>query len=143
MQQYQLIQSFTLNRYALALYGLLVVTVGMFFSQGVNIVSALLLVLSVLLLVKDQSRYRLLKSQDPTIVILSNTKSRVVLKEEGNLYQFDRLRLFSTRWFLILQLKNEHASKNIMLVPDRFRTINEYLQFRYQMINMNRVQNVS
>ena len=142
MLQYQLIQSSTLNRYSLVLYGLLVVTVGLF-SHGVTIISTLLLALSVLLLVKDQSRYRLLKSQDPTMVILSNTKSRIVLKEQGNLYQFDRFRLFSTRWFLILQLKNKNESKNIMLVPDRFRTINEYLQFRYQMINMNKVQHVT
>ena len=142
MLQYQLIQSSTLNRYSLALYGLLIVTIGTFLHE-LDFVPVLLLVLSVLLLVKDQSRYRLLKSQDPTIVILTNTKSRIELKEEGNLYQFDRLRLFSTRWFLILQLKNASESKNIMLVPDRFRTINEYLQFRYQMINMNRVQHVT
>ena len=52
--------------------------------------------------------------------------------------QYEQFKLFVNRWFLILQLNNGNSHKNLLLVPDRFDSMHEYLQFRYQIINMNR-----
>jgi len=135
MQQYQLIQSSTLNLFIIVMYILVVSAIFMFFD-GMLFISHSLALLTLLLLYRDQSIHRQLKSQDPTIITLHNSKTSLELHHLGNHFQFEKIRLFSNRWFLILQLRNEHLSKNVMLVPDRFKKINDYLRFRYQIINM-------
>lgn len=143
MQQYQLKQSSSLNLFKIGLYCLAVVAISVFL-KGMILVSGPLALLTVLLLLRDQSRYRLLKSLDPAIFTLySGTTSRVGLNHLGDNFEFEQFRLFTNRWFLILQMRNEQVSKNIILLSDRFNTINEYLRFRYQIINMSRGQHVT
>lgn len=138
MQQYQLKQSSSLKFFSLILYCLVLLVIGTFFHQ-IDLLSALLGVLTALLLFREQCRYQLLKSQDPTIVTLSDSTPRLGV----NQFQFEDFKVFSNRWFLILQMKNEQTSKNMMLVADRFKTIEEYLGFRYQLINLCRKQHVA
>jgi len=138
MQQYQLKQSSNQHRFCIVLYCLVLFAIVVFFRESILLASSLGL-LTLLLLINDQFKYRLLKSQDPTIVTLRDATSKVGY----NHLQFERFRIFSTRWFLILQLKNEQTSKNVMLLSDRFNNIDEYLQFRYQIINMSRNQYVA
>lgn len=142
MQQYQLKQSSALNRFTIALYCLAIVAIGIFL-HGMILLSGALIVLAALLLFRDQYRYRLLKSNDPSLVTLHDSTARVELNHLGDRLQFEQFRLFSNRWFLILQMKNEQANKNVMLVPDRFNSLNEYLQFRYAIVNMCRNQHVA
>ena len=137
MQQYQLKQSSTLNLFTIGLYCLVIAAI-FIFLHGMILLAVPLALLAILFLFKDQSAYRLLKKHDPTIVTLYDDKTRIELNHPGDRLQYDQFRLFTNRWFLILQMKNKHASKNVMLVADQFRTINEYLRFRYQIINMNR-----
>ena len=138
MQQYQLKQSPSLNFFSIILYCLVLLAIGAFFHR-VNLLPALLGVLTALLLFRELYRYQRLKSQDPTIVTLSGSTSRVGV----NQLQFEDFKVFSNRWFVILQMKNEQTSKNMMLVADRFKTIEEYLGFRYQLINLCRKQHVA
>ncbi len=138
MQQYYLKQSSDLNLFTIIFYCLVLVLIGVFL-HGMILLSAALMLLTVLLLYRDQCRFKLLKSRDPTIVTLRDNTNRVELDH----LQFERYRVFCNRWFLILQMKNQQTSKNLMLVSDRFNTINEYLRFRYQIINMSRNQHVA
>ncbi len=138
MQQYYLKQSSDLNLFIIIIYCLVLVLIGVFL-HGMILLSAALMLLTVLLLYRDQCRFKLLKSRDPTIVTLRDNTNRVELDH----LHFERYRVFCNRWFLILQMKNQQTSKNLMLVSDRFNTINEYLRFRYQIINMSRNQHVA
>lgn len=139
MQQYQIKQSPALNRFTIVLYCLAVIALSAFLNEMI-LISGSLTLLAVLLLFRDQSRYRLLKSLDPMIITLRDNTVRVELSHLGDHLQFDQFRLFTNRWFLILQMKNEQVSKNIILLSDRFITFNQYLRFRYQIINMSRNQ---
>jgi len=139
MQQYQIKQSPALNRFTIVLYCLAVIALSAFLNEMI-LISGSLILLAALLLFRDQSRYRLLKSLDPMIITLRDNTARVELNHLGDHFQFDRFRLFTNRWFLILQMRNEGVSKNIILLSDRFITLNQYLRFRYQIINMSRNQ---
>ena len=139
MQQYQIKQSPALNRFTIVLYCLAVIALSAFLNEMI-LISGSLTLLAVLLLFRDQSRYRLLKSLDPMIITLRDNTDMVELNHLGDHLQFDQFRLFTNRWFLILQMKNEQVSKNIILLSDRFITFNQYLRFRYQIINMSRNQ---
>ena len=138
MQQYQLKQSSSLNFFSIILYCLVLLAIGTFFHR-MDLLSVLPGLLTMLLLFRKLYRYQLLESQDPTIVTLNDSTSRVGV----NQLQFEDFKVFSNRWFLILQMKNEQTSKNMMLVADRFKTIEEYLGFRYQLINLSRKQYVA
>ena len=138
MQQYQLKQSSSLNFFSIILYCLVLLAIGAFFHR-MDLLSALAGLLTMQLLFRELYRYKMLKSLDPTIVTLSDSTSRVGV----NQLQFEDFKVFSNRWFVILQMKNEKTSKNMMLVADRFKTIEEYLGFRYQLINLCRKQYVA
>ena len=142
MQQYQLKQSSTLNLLTIGLYCLVLVSINIFLHETFYL-AASLTVLTLLLLIRDQSRYQRLRLQDPTIVSLNNSTARVDLSHQGEHLQFERFRVFSNRWFLILQMRNQHASQSLMLVSDRFNSFNEYLSFRYLVGKMSRIQHVT
>ena len=131
MLQSQIKQSSSLHCLSIILYCVVPVSIAVFLHRMV-LLACTLGGLTVLLLYRDHCRYKLLKSEDPTIVTLSGTTGRVEL----NRLQFEQFRIFSNRWFVILQMQNEQTTKNMMFVADRFRTINEYLGFRHQIINM-------
>ena len=139
MQQYQLKQSSTLNLLTLALYCLGLVAIALFLHEMIFLALSLT-GLTALLLIQDQSRYRRLKAKDPTVLTLAHSTASIGLNHQGEHLKFEQFRLFSNRWFLILQMSNERVSRNVMLVPDRFDSIDEYLRFRYQIGNMSRLQ---
>ena len=142
MQKYQLKQSPALNLFTIFLYCLVVITVIAFLHHMI-LLSGSLTLLVALLLFREQSRYRLLKSLDPTIITLRDSTARIELNLHDDHLQFDNFRLFSNRWFLVLQMRNEQISKNIILLSDRFITLNQYLSFRYQIINMSKNQHAA
>ena len=142
MQQYQLKQSSILNLLTIGLYCLVLVSINIFLHETFYL-AASLTVLTLLLLIRAQFRYQRLRIQDPTILSLSNSTARVDLSYQGEHLRFERFRVFSNRWFLILQMRNQHTSQNLMLVPDRFASFNEYLNFRYLAGKMSRIQHVT
>ena len=139
MQQYQIKQSSILNQFSIVLYCLAIIAFSALLDEMI-LISGLLILLTTLFLFRDQSRYRLLKSFDPSIVTLPDNSTGIELDHLGDHFQFDQFRIFTNRWFLILQMKNKQVSKNIVIFSDCFITPNHYLRFRYQIINMNRNQ---
>jgi hypothetical protein len=142
MQQYRLKQSSTLSLLTTGLYCLVLVTINIFLHETIFLAASLTL-LTLLLLIRAQSRYQRLRLQDPTIVSLSSSTARVDLSYQGEHFRYKRFRVFSNRWFLILQMRNQHTSQNLMLVSDRFNSFNEYLNFRYLAGKMSRIQHVT
>ena len=88
MQQYQLKQSSTLNLLTIGIYCLVLVTINIFLHETIFL-AASLTVLTLLLLIRDQSRYQRLKLQDPTIISLSNSIARVDLNHQGEHLGFE------------------------------------------------------
>jgi hypothetical protein len=137
-KQYPVYQSRLARSFLLAIYGVSILAVVIFISSAwLKILLSLLLFL---LLVVDLQR---LNNNRAETLILNDQTGRIDFAQAQQNEGYEQYKLFSNRWFLILQLKNAHSSKNLLLLADRFRSINEYLQFRYQIINMSRNQNVA
>ena len=98
-----------------------------------------LISLVLLQLYSDFGRYKLVTQ----MALVLNLKTNEIQIEKGvNSQFFDYFRLYSNRWFLILQLRQNNRSENLMLLSDRFNSISEYLLFRHQIKKMNRNLNV-
>jgi len=98
------------------------------------------LVLLVLLqLYLDFSRY---KSSVNTALTLNIKTSEIKVEIDGSSNKFNQFRLYSNRWFLILNLRQKGCSQSHLLLSDRFHSMAEYLHFRYQIKKMNNSINV-
>ena len=98
-----------------------------------------LISLVLLQLYSDFGRYKLVTQ----MALVLNLKTNEIQIEKGVDSQFfDYFRLYSNRWFLILQLRQNNRSENLMLLSDRFNSMSEYLLFRHQIKKMNRNLNV-
>jgi hypothetical protein len=134
--QYQFRQSAVIFNFTVVLYWLAIGAVTLYIDSlwlmlGLNA----LLVLSFAM---DRSRYLDLRAQDPAGLTLNDKTGGIELYQQGSRRQFTRFRVFANRWFVILQLRNDDSSKNLLLTPQGFSSIAEYLRFRYQIINMNK-----
>ncbi|MHC4221845.1 MAG: hypothetical protein ACYST9_05440, partial [Planctomycetota bacterium] len=132
----------TLNQFGIVLYCLAIIAFSALLDEMI-LISALFILLATLLLFREQSRFRLLKSLDPSIVTLHDDSGGVELDHLGDHFRFDQIRIFTNRWFIILKMKNKQVRKNIILISDRFVTLNHFLRFRYQIINMSRNQHAT
>lgn len=98
-----------------------------------------LILLIALQLFKDFGKYKSLTN----IALTLNTKTKEIQVEiKGISKTFEHFKLYSNRWFLILQLRQKGRSENLLLLSDRFHSITEYLLFRYQIKKMNQNLNV-
>jgi hypothetical protein len=98
-----------------------------------------LISLVLLQLYSDLGRYKLVTQ----MALVLNLKTNEIQIEKGvNSQFFDYFRLYSNRWFLILHLRQNNRSENLMLLSDRFNSMSEYLLFRHQIKKMNRNLNV-
>ena len=82
MQQYQIKQSSTLNQFGIVLYCLAIIAFSALLDEMI-LISALFILLATLLLFREQSRFRLLKSLDPSIVTLHDDSGGVELDHLG------------------------------------------------------------
>jgi hypothetical protein len=98
-----------------------------------------LILLVLLLLYSDFSRYRVVRN---TALVLNLKTNEIQLEDDRDSQFFDHFRLYSNRWFLILQLRRKDRSANFMLVSDRFNSMEKYLLFRHQIKKMNQNLNV-
>jgi len=86
----------------------------------------------------DLARHKAAVRDDPVTLKLHHKSDRVEVNQANRNQQYAQYKLFTNRWFLILQLKNDRSHKNLLLIPQRFQSMREYLQFRYAIINMSR-----
>ena len=86
----------------------------------------------------DLARHKAAVRDGPVALTLHHKSGSIEVKQANRNQQYAQYKLFTNRWFLILQLKNDRSHKNLLLIPQRFQSMREYLQFRYAIINMSR-----
>ncbi len=134
--QHQFRQPAVIFALTLLLYCLAIVAVTVYIDSFWLMLA--LVTLLVLWLATDRSLYRALQAQDPAGITLNDKTGGIELYQQGRQLHFTQFRLFANRWFLILQLKNDEVSKNLLLAPRGFSSIAEFLRFRYAIVNMNK-----
>jgi hypothetical protein len=97
-----------------------------------------LILLLVLWFARDRTRHLALQAQDPASLTLNDKTGGIELYQQGKRRQFTRFRLFANRWFLILQLRDDESSENLLLTPQGFSSVTEFLRVRYQLMNMSK-----
>ena len=130
-RQPAVIFAFTGILYCLAIIAVLVYIDSLWVKLG-------LITLLVLLFARDRTRHLALQAQDSAGLTLNDKTGRIELYQQGKRRQFTRFRLFANRWFLILQLSDDESSENLLLTPQGFSSITEFLRARYQLMNMSK-----
>ena len=133
---YRIRESSAANSFTLLMYGLAFLAILAF--VGMLWLKILLSLLLILFLVTDLQRYKAAVLGDPVVLTLHDKSGKIDMHQTEGETQYSLFRLFANRWFLVLQLKNEKGRKDLLIVPDRFRSMHEYLQFRYAIIQMSR-----
>jgi hypothetical protein len=133
---YRIRESSAANSFTLLMYGLAFLAILAF--VGMLWLKILLSLLLILFLVTDLQRYKAAVLGDPVVLTLHDKSGKIDMHQTEGDTQYSLFRLFANRWFLVLQLKNEKGRKDLLIVPDRFRSMHEYLQFRYAIIQMSR-----
>jgi hypothetical protein len=136
VHHFSLKQSFKLFSFLLYFNLITLLLIVIYFNSWIQwgIISLVLLQLY-----SDFGRYKLVTQ----MALVLNLKTNEIQIEKGvNSQFFDYFRLYSNRWFLILQLRQNNRSENLMLLSDRFNSMSEYLLFRHQIKKMNRNLNV-
>ncbi len=136
INHFKLNQSLRLFSFLLSFYLIVLILIITFFSSWIQFGLILLLLLQLYL---DFGQYK--SSVDKALTINIKT-SEIQLEIDGVTQNFERFRLYSNRWFLILQLRQTGRSENLMLLSDRFQTMADYLLFRHQIKKMNQNLNV-
>ena len=134
--QYQFRQSAVIFAFTVVLYCLAIAAVTLYIDSLWLMLG--LIALLVLSFAMDRSRYLDLRAQDPAGLTLNDKTGGIELYQQGSRRQFTRFRVFANRWFVILQLRNDDSSENLLMTPQGFSSIAEFLRFRYQIINMNK-----
>ncbi|MCZ6469860.1 MAG: hypothetical protein O6649_00720 [Gammaproteobacteria bacterium] len=134
--QHQFRQPAVIFALTLLLYSLAIVAVTVYIDSLWLMLA--LVTLLVLWLATDLTRYRALQARDPAGLMLNDETGGIELYQQGRQRQFTQFRLFANRWFLILQLKNDEVSNNLLLTPQGFSSIAEFLRFRFAIVNMNK-----
>jgi len=136
VNHFSLKQSFKLINFLLCFYLIVLLLIFIYFKSWIQwgLISLVLLQSY-----SNIGRYRLATK----IALVLNLKTNKIQIEKGSNSQvFDYFRLYSNRWFLILQLRQNNRYENLMLLSDRFNSMPEYLLFRHQIKKMNQNLNV-
>jgi hypothetical protein len=131
VNHFRLNQSLKLFRFLLSFYLIVLLLIITYFSGWLQFGLILLVLLQ---LYMDLVQYR---SSVYTALILNVTTGDILIEIEGVTKTFKHFKLYSNRWFLILQLRQKGSSENLMLLSDRFHSMTEYLLFRHKIKNMN------
>ena len=84
-----------------------------------------------------------LRRQDSIRLGLNPGTSLIELEREGVPQIYDKYKVYTTRWFAILQLQNEHNNRSLLLNSDRFDSDEDYQDFRFVIQKMERASNVA
>jgi len=69
-------------------------------------------------------------------LLLNASKSSVEIRENGESQQYRKFRLYTSRWFAILQLFEDGKNRSLLLTKDRFYSLAAYQQFRFSIMQM-------
>lgn len=67
---------------------------------------------------------------------LDTVGASVELEQGGQPYFYSKNKVYQARWFAILKLINEQQSRTLILIPDRFDSIQSYRRLRYRLRQM-------
>jgi len=138
MQQYLIKPSVTIFIITVCLYGLAGACLLFFFKlEGGSILLFLLLVLWLYL--DARAFYRANKSISDTLTV-NSTEGYIDL---NNSHQFNFFTVYTNRSSIIIKLRDKGHRQNLILLADRFRSRNDYLECRYHLIRLNQGINAS
>ena len=112
----------------LLVHGLVAVAIIFYQQPGLFKLSALALVL---LLAVHESRS--LMRQGIIKLRFDSRGASIELEQGGQPYFYCKNKVYQTRWFAILKLINEQKSRTLILIPDRFNSIQSYRSLRYRL----------
>lgn len=138
MNHFQLKPSCNLLYLNIALY--LLAATSLIVYYPVDFVSLMLLLLIILLLAWEFLQHRQKTRQGFETLSLHLSSQTIDWCSNDHSRSFTEHSLYSCRWGMILILKQPKYRKHIILLPDRFENIDEYLDLRYQLIRLNRAR---
>ena len=112
----------------LVVHGLVAVAIVLYQQPGLFKWSALALVL---LLAVHESRS--LIRQEIIKLRFESRGASIELQQGGQPYFYYKNKVYQTRWFAILKLINKQKSRTLLLIPDRFNSIQSYRSLRYRL----------
>ncbi len=78
---------------------------------------------------------RLLQNDEVCLTVNPHDDS-FELKQDGQPYFFNKYKVYAARWFAILRLIDKRNSRTLILIPDRFNSIQSYRRLRYALQTM-------
>ena len=141
MKQYHLYPSATLLLITLGLYLMVCLSLLLYFAlTGVTVLAILLVLLLAYTEIKQHLKSRKLS---PELISLRFTTDEIEWQSIDNCQLFTGYTVYNSRWGMILKLKNRWVGYNLILLADRFKDRNEYLDLRYQLSHLKQVINAS
>ena len=141
MKQYHLYPSATLLFISIGFYLLACFSLLLYFPLTGLTVLAIMLIL--LLAYADTKKYLTSRKLNPEMITLHLLTGVIEWKSTDNSRSFTAYTVYNSRWGMVLKLKGRWVRYNLILLADRFKDENEYLDLRYQLSHLRQVINAS
>jgi len=141
MKQYYLYPSTVLMFFIIGLYALACLGLLLFFAM--DVFTALAMMLITLLAYLEIKKYNASRKTDPELITLRLSTGEIEWQSNDDSRIFTRYTVYNSRWGMILKLKKRWLRYNLILLADRFKDDNEYLDLRYQLSHLKQVINAS
>ena len=103
----------------------------------------LAIMLILLLAYSEIKKYLASRKLDPDLITFRLSTGEIEWKSIDNSRLFTKYTVYNSRWGMVLKLKNRWVQYNLILLADRFKDENEYLDLRYQLSHLKQVMNAS
>lgn len=138
MKQYLIKPSFTFLVITICLYILATACLLLYFN--LEWFTILLSSLTILWLYVDLKKFFWANNAVPETLTVNSTEGYIDL---NNSHQFKLFNVYTSRSSIIIKLSDKGYRKNLILLADRFRSRNDYLDCRYQLMRLNQGINAS
>lgn len=138
MKQYLIKPSITYLIITVCLYGLVAACLVLFF--GLEWFTVLLSLLAMLWLYVDVRNFLQTNKTMSETLTVNSTDGYIDL---NNSHQFKIFNVYTSRSSIIVKLYDKGHRKSLILLADRFRSRNDYLDCRYQLMRLNQDINAS
>jgi len=141
MKQYQLQPSKLLFSVTLTLY--LIALLSLWLNFTLSAMTLLVSTLILLLAYVEVKKYRQQISHHPEWLSLRLVTGEINWKSIDSSRSFTEYTVYNSRWGMVLKLKSQWTRYNLVLLADRFKNQNDYLDLRYQLIHLKQDINAS
>jgi len=136
MKQFQLKPSLSLLVTTLFLYGFFIVSLYLYFTQ--TWLTGLLLLLALLLMFREVQYYYQIDKRKSEYLSIDAYNQCIDHQTNGIIRQYKSFKVYTNRWCLTLRLGQRIQNKNLILLADCFQSKGDYLDFRYQLAQLNK-----